>query len=117
MKIAFVDDNELNRMVSQDMLEILFSDATIVTFSSAQEFLDSDIDTVDILLSDIDMPVMDGFTLFTKLREKGFAKPIIAVTALAVHGDREKMLLHGFNDYISKPIDMNELEKTLEKYI
>lgn len=117
MNIAFVDDNELNRMVSQDMLEILFSDATIATFGSAQEFLDSDINSVDILLSDIDMPIMDGFTLYNILREKGFNKPIIAVTALAVHGDREKMLLHGFNDYISKPIDMNELEKVLQKYI
>jgi CheY-like chemotaxis protein len=49
--------------------------------------------------------------------QRNYKKPIIAVTALAVSGDKEKMLMHGFDDYISKPIDMNELERTLQKYI
>ena len=64
------------------------------------------------------MPMMDGFELHDILRkEHNFKKPIIAVTALAVSGDKERMLMHGFDDYISKPIDMNNLEDTVKKYI
>ena len=118
MKILFVDDNDLNRMVMEDMLEILFDNATIEIFENAQDVLEQGIDSFDIILSDIDMPNIDGFELYTKLRDEfNFKKPIIAVTALAVNGDKDRMLMYGFNDYISKPIDMNELEKTLQKYI
>ncbi len=117
-KILFVDDNELNRMVMEDMLEIIMDSATIEVYESAAEVLEQDVLSYDIILSDIDMPEMDGFTLHDKLRKEfHFDKPIIAVTALAVSGDKERMLMHGFNDYISKPIDMNQLEETIKKYI
>ncbi len=117
-KILFVDDNELNRMVMEDMLEILFDDATIEVYESAKEVLALEIDSYDIILSDIDMPDIDGFTLHDMLRsEHNFKKPIIAVTALAVSGDKERILMHGFDDYISKPIDMDHLEMTIKKYI
>ncbi|MDY0233100.1 MAG: response regulator [Sulfurimonas sp.] len=118
MKILFVDDNELNRMVLNDMVEILFEGISIETYESAKDVFELDISSYDLILSDIDMPEINGFKLHDILREKyNFTKPIIAVTALAVSGDRERMLMHGFNDYISKPIDMNELESTLQKYI
>ena len=118
MKILFVDDNELNRIVMQDMLEILFEDFSIEVYESAQEVLELDTQNYDINLSDINMPNIDGFELYTKLRqEHSYTKPIIAVTALAITGDKEKMLMHGFNDYISKPVDIDELEKTIRKYI
>ena len=118
LKILFVDDNELNRIVMEDMLEILFEEAEISIFESAKEVLEQDTDTYDIILSDIDMPVISGFELYTRLREEHkYEKPIIAVTALAINGDKEKMLMHGFNDYISKPIDMTALEQTIRKYL
>jgi len=118
MKILFVDDNELNRLVLKDMMEILFEDITVETYESASEVLSLDLSTFDIILSDIDMPVTNGYELHDILRDKyNYQKPIIAVTALAVSGDKEKMLMHGFNDYISKPIDMNALETTINKYI
>lgn len=118
MKILFVDDNELNRIVMQDMLEILFDSFTVETYESAQEVLELDVQSYDFILSDIDMPKISGFDLYDKLRnDLNYTKPIIAVTALAVSGDKEKMLMHGFNDYISKPIDINELEELIQKYI
>lgn len=117
-KILFVDDNELNRIVMKDMLEILFEDIAVEVFESADEVLSQDIQSFDIILSDIDMPKISGFELYTLLRDKhNYSKPIIAVTALAVSGDKEKMLAHGFNDYISKPIDMDILEETIKKYL
>ena len=118
MKILFVDDNELNRMVTEDMLAIIFEEATIETYESAEEVLALDTNSYDIILSDIDMPDIDGFMLHDRLRgDHNFTKPIIAVTALAVSGDKERMLMHGFDDYISKPIDMVALEETIKKYL
>jgi CheY-like chemotaxis protein len=118
MKILFVDDNELNRVVMQDMLELLFEDLAVDIFESAKEVLDQDLSQYDLILSDIDMPKMSGFELFDALKkEKNYQKPIIAATALAISGDKEKILMHGFNDYISKPIDINELEQLINKYL
>ena len=117
-KILFVDDNELNRMVMEDMLEIVLDDVAIEVYESAKEVLELEIDSYDVILSDIDMPEIDGFMLHDALRnEHNFKKPIIAVTALAVTGDKERILMHGFDDYISKPIDMNQLEEIIKKYI
>lgn len=117
-KILFVDDNELNRIVMQDMIEILFEDLIIEVYETAQEVLELNVQEYDLILSDIDMPKISGFDLYNKLRnECNFTKPIIAVTALAVSGDKEKMLMHGFSNYISKPIDINELEKMIQQYI
>nr|WP_321267332.1 response regulator [uncultured Sulfurimonas sp.] len=117
MKILFVDDNELNRLVLKDMMEILFEDIEVETYQSAEEVLNLDLSTYDLILSDIDMPITSGYELHDILRDKhNYKKPIIAVTALAVSGDKEKMLMHGFDNYISKPIDMDALEIIVKKY-
>ena len=117
MKALFVDDNELNRIVMEDMLEILFEDLILETYETAQEVLELNLEEYDFILSDIDMPKISGYELYTKLRyELHYTKPIIAVTALAVSGDKEKMLMHGFDDYMSKPIDINKLETLIQKY-
>ena len=117
MKILFVDDNELNRALIEEMIDVLFEDIIVDVFSSAKEVLESNIHSYDLILSDISMPDIDGYKLYTLLREKKYENPIIAVTALAIQGDKEKILIHGFSDYISKPIDMNQLESTIEKYL
>ncbi len=118
MNILFVDDNDLNREVLADMVNILFTKCEIDLCESALEVLSLDVEKYDLILSDIDMPKIDGFELYTKLRkEKDYKKPIVAITALAVSGDREKILLYGFDDYISKPIDMSELERIIKKYV
>lgn len=117
MKALFVDDNELNRIVMEDMLEILFEDLIVETYETAQEVLELNLEEYDFILSDIDMPKISGYELYTKLRDElHYTKPIIAVTALAVSGDKEKMLMHGFDDYMSKPIDINKLETLIQKY-
>ncbi|HLX45749.1 MAG TPA: response regulator, partial [Bryobacteraceae bacterium] len=74
----------------------------------------------DLILMDIQMPEMDGFEATAEIRnrEKGTGRhiPIIAMTAHAMTGDRERCLERGMDDYISKPIRANLLLELLEKY-
>ncbi len=70
----------------------------------------------DIVLMDIQMPVMDGYTATSKLREAGYRKPVIALTAHAMNEVRKKALNVGYTDHLTKPINQAELIHTLIKY-
>jgi PAS domain S-box-containing protein len=73
----------------------------------------------DIILMDVMMPIMDGVEATKQIRAEKKLKqtPIIALTALAMHGDRERCLEAGMNDYMSKPVKLNELIEIIEKHI
>jgi CheY-like chemotaxis protein/nitrogen-specific signal transduction histidine kinase len=73
----------------------------------------------DLILLDISLPLKDGFMVLEEIRrtESLDQVPVIAVTARAMKGDKEHFLNHGFDDYISKPIDSNIFEETLSKWI
>ena len=72
----------------------------------------------NLILMDDMMPQMSGTETFKKLKQlENFNVPVIALTANAISGMKEKYLQEGFNDYISKPIDKKELERVLNTYL
>jgi len=70
----------------------------------------------DAILMDVQMPEMDGFEVVKRLRSKNYKGPIVALTAYAMKGDKERCLKAGFDDYICKPIETELLRKILLKY-
>jgi len=75
--------------------------------------------TPDLILMDLSMPIMDGFTMLDAIRREEHLKriPVIAVTARAMKGDREEILSYGFNAYLSKPVDGGLLEQTIHEVL
>jgi len=118
MKILIVEDEPFNIIVLEEMIGIFHPDAKITSVKNGKlgyEILQTE--NFDLILSDISMPVMDGYELIQKIKEElKLETPAVAVTAFAIQGDKEKLLLAGFDDYISKPIDMSILEDILNKY-
>lgn len=103
-KIAVVEDNPDNQLLVRVMLESAYEVITYETGVEALEGLQSQ--KPDLILLDISLPQMDGTEVLRRLRADGSLRniPVIALTAHAMAGDREKYLGMGFNDYITKPI-------------
>ncbi|MCF6339328.1 MAG: response regulator [Sulfurimonas sp.] len=123
INILLVDDNETNQAVAQGMLNILGLDCDIV--NNGQEALDmlkSSKQQYDIVFMDCQMPIMDGYKATRAIRKgkcgnENSSVIIVAMTANAMQGDKEKCITSGMDDYISKPIDMTKLKETLKKYL
>ncbi len=75
------------------------------------------IDAADLILMDIKMPIMDGYEATETIRKNNIAIPIVATTAYAMSGDKEKCLTAGCNAYISKPIKRKELFEMINRYL
>ena len=116
--ILYVEDNPENRSLIRRVLES--EDYSVVEAINASEALDKlEHGVIDLILMDINMPDMDGYTLTAKIKAiQKFSKiPIVAVTANVMRGDREKSLEAGCNGYIQKPIDIDTLSQQIERYI
>ena len=117
LKILVAEDSPDNRVLIERFLAL--NGANVGTASNGEEavakVLDSHCD-YDLVLMDIQMPVMDGYQALAKLRESGFRRPVIALTAHALTFEKERCLASGFDDYLTKPIDRNRLLSTLRKW-
>jgi CheY-like chemotaxis protein len=117
-KVFVAEDNPVNRELLRELLEARGHEVFEAT--NGQEALDTirDIEP-DILLLDLGMPVLDGYATVKKIRENpDFAKlPVLAVTAYAMRGDRERILDSGFDGYLSKPVQAQSLFEELDRLL
>ncbi len=116
-KVLVVDDNKINLKVAARLLSNYKVNVELV--ESGFECLEKvKINTYDLILMDDMMPKMSGVETFHKLKENNsFNTPVVALTANAITGMKEKYLSEGFNDYLSKPIDKLELNIIMKKYL
>lgn len=121
-KILLVEDNPINQMVAQKMLEKAGCKSTLanngveaLTILAGQNF--------DLVLMDCQMPEMDGFDATREIRQRNIKAlsqqpvPIIAMTANVMSGDRERCLDVGMDDYLAKPVQVDELDSLLRKWL
>lgn len=116
-RILVVEDNERNMRLFRDVLEakgyrVIEATGGIPAIEMASERLP------DLVLMDIQLPDVDGIEALRRLRadDRTATIPVIALTAQAMQGDRERFLELGFDDYVSKPVDIADLARTVERH-
>ncbi len=118
LKVLLVEDNNINQQVASELLR---SEGIEVQLAeNGQEAVDlADPARHDLVLMDCQMPVMDGFEATRRLRERFPTEqlPILAMTANALQGDRERVLAAGMQDHIAKPVNPAKLFDTLESWV
>ena len=117
-KILLVEDNEMNRDMLSRRLKRRGYDVSIAV--NGQEGIDMTIEeNPDIVLMDMSLPVIDGWEATRQLKNNSQTQsiPIMALTAHAMSGDREKALEAGCDDYDTKPIDLKRLLKKIENLL
>jgi two-component system, sensor histidine kinase and response regulator len=117
-RVLLVEDNEVNRFLAEELLADLgIHVTTAVNGREGVERVNSE--PFDLVLMDIQMPVMDGITATKLIRgdSRFQSLPIVAMTAHAMSGDRERSLEAGMNDHLTKPISPKVLEETLLRWM
>ena len=118
IRILVAEDNAVNRELLRELLEARGYE--VFEACDGQEALHMiEQSRPELLLMDIGMPVLDGFGVIRKIRENPcIAKlPVVAVTAYAMRGDREKILNSGFDGYLSKPLNPSSLTAELDRLL
>ncbi|HSC82510.1 MAG TPA: response regulator, partial [Pseudomonas sp.] len=118
-RVLLAEDNELNRELACELLQEAGIELSLATDGQqVLDLLEHDAD-FDGVLMDCQMPVMDGYTATTLIRQQPrlAALPVIAMTANAMAGDRERALASGMNDHIAKPLNVAGMFATLAKWI
>lgn len=116
--VLLVEDNEVNQQVARELLEQ--SGLTVTIANHGREAVDLLRESsFEVILMDVQMPVMDGLTATRLIRKEGLAPktPIVAMTANAMAGDRDLCIDAGMDDYVAKPIEPEELMATLSRYL
>ena len=120
-KILIVEDNRINRIVARESFKKLgytveMAEDGLIGLQMVMQ------NRYDIVFMDVQMPVMNGLESTMKIREYEYVKkvkrvPIVAMTANAIKGDKEECLAVGMDDYIAKPIDLEEVKRALKKWL
>ena len=116
--ILYVEDNPDNRLLVKRILTA--ENYRLLEATNAMQAINLlETTTPDLILMDINMPDMDGYTLTTRIRSmSGLERvPILALTANVMRGDKEKTLEAGCDGYIQKPLDVDQLIREIEKFL
>ena len=116
-RVLVVEDNEKNMKLFRDVLAAKgFRTLAATTGKRAVALAIEHLP--DLVLMDIQLPDIDGVEALARLRgdERTASIPVLALTAQAMHGDHERFLAAGFDDYLSKPVDVVELVRTVERH-
>lgn len=115
-EVLLVEDNEINQLIVKKNLHNF--KLKVDTASNGQEAVHMcNQKEYDLILMDLQMPIMDGFEASKRIREKNKKIPIVALSAAVMKKDKELTLSAGMNDHISKPVDLKELERVISKYL
>ncbi len=119
LRVLLAEDNAVNRMVATRMLEKR-GHQVVVTLNGKEALAALQKDTYDLVLMDVQMPEMDGLEATRTIRGlelgTGFHQRIIALTAHAMVGDRERCLEAGMDGYLTKPLRPQDLDQLLDTY-
>jgi len=118
IRILVAEDNAVNRELLRELLEARgYSVSEACDGQEALHMIEQSLP--ELLLLDIGMPVLDGFAVIRKIREnpRMAPLPVVAVTAYAMRGDREKILASGFDSYLSKPLNPSSLTQELDRLL
>jgi signal transduction histidine kinase/DNA-binding response OmpR family regulator len=117
LRVLLAEDNQINQRIATRLLEKRGHHVVVVT-NGSEAIAALEVETYDLVLMDVQMPGMDGIEATRAIRKKemssGFHQPIVAMTAHAMKGDRERCLASGMDGYLSKPINPPELDEVLE---
>src|SRR5215472_12098870 len=114
-KILLVEDNEMNRdMLSRRLIRNGYD--VVMALDGAQGVAMAESEAPDLILMDMSLPIMDGQTATRQIKAKAQTReiPVIALTALAMVGDRENALAAGCDDYDTKPVELTRLLGKME---
>lgn len=116
-KILIVEDDYSSKLYLNKILEK--TSAVIINAGDGQEAIDIVMNDpgIELILMDIQLPSLDGYTCTKMLRDSGRKLIIIAQTAYGLTGDKEKILMSGFDDYLIKPISQTVLIEKLSSYL
>ena len=118
LKVLVAEDNPVNRVLARKLLELAGHSVQLV--QNGQEAFDAwEAGSFDLILMDVHMPEMDGFEATALIRERerdtdGHV-PVIALTASAIEGDRERCLDAGMDDYVPKPLSRGDLYNVMNR--
>jgi CheY-like chemotaxis protein len=116
--LLVADDNRLSRELIRDVFES--ADCRVVEAGNGQEVLERlEAGSPDLVLLDLEMPVKDGFAALVEIRNnpRFSGIPVMAVTAKAMHMERDRILTAGFDAYITKPIDVTKLRERVDELL
>jgi CheY-like chemotaxis protein len=115
-----VEDNKINMLLAKTLVKQIIPNCSIFEAINGKEAVEKfEIINPDLILMDVQMPIMNGYEATVEIRKNKIGKhiPIIALTAGTVIGEREKCLENGMNDYASKPIVKEILQAKITKWL